>query len=281
MKQNKTGGVVVLYNPNIKETLSNIQTYINDLDILICIDNSNESHEKYLAEIPKITYIALGQNKGVSYALNLGCQKLIDMDCGILFTFDQDTFFEDRCIIKMVDLLIENEKICVSPNVKRVIRKDGKRVIKEPPMYPVDNEYVKWVITSGCGFSSSLYKKIKEFDSKLFIGQVDMDFCCAVYNSGGKVCRIGNIFMYQELGNAEERRFFWRKVFTPNLAPIRYYYVFRNERYLRKKWGKKYKGYKAPLLQYIVMVLLYEKRKKEKIYQMIRGYNQGRSLIHG
>ena len=33
-------GIVVLYNPVIGEVLENINSYIDDLDFLYCIDNS-------------------------------------------------------------------------------------------------------------------------------------------------------------------------------------------------------------------------------------------------
>ena len=281
MCKNKVGGVVVLYKPIIEETLSNIQTYLDDLDILFCIDNSDVSHEQFFRPLHKCRYVSLGKNMGVSYALNIGCDCLIKSGCDILFTFDQDTFFEKGCVRTMSRMITNsNNLFVVSPNIKRVIRDEGKRVIVDKPLYHSSNELVKWTITSGSGFRVELYKKMRQFDSKLFIGQVDVDFCCTVYSLGGYVCRLGNVFMYQELGNAKEHYFFWKKVYTPNLAPIRYYYIFRNERYLRNKWGKKYEGYKSPLLQYVVTVLLYEKDKLKKIINMIKGYKHGYALIH-
>lgn len=64
-------GVVVLYNPIIEELRNSINTYIDNLDRLICIDNSIKNHRQYLKN-NKIDYYSYGINKGLSYALNDG-----------------------------------------------------------------------------------------------------------------------------------------------------------------------------------------------------------------
>ena len=56
MKSVKVAGVVVLYNPT-NEDISNIDSYINDIDLLYVMDNSGNKNDKRLPKNKKIKYI--------------------------------------------------------------------------------------------------------------------------------------------------------------------------------------------------------------------------------
>ena len=274
-------GIVVLYNPNVEETIENIKSYIDELDVLYCYDNSLEYHEQF-DNLLKCKYIPLYDNKGLAYALTCGCERAIQEGGTILITFDQDTYFEKGCITEMVKYLKEEQdNMClVSPNIKRFLRDDrGKRIVQSQAMYETKVKEEDWVITSGCAFTSKTYIKSGGFDEKLFIAQIDQDYSYAIKRLGGTVVRIGNVFMYQELGKTIPRKFLGKTVYPPNHPPIRYYYIFRNERYLRKKWkGGNYKKWYAPLYKYLITIILYEDNKIEKLRMIIRGYIEGKTL---
>jgi len=67
-------GVVVLYNPD-PIVIQNIQSYLPFLYVLYVIDNSESPNMNIVEQLrelgEKIKYIALGENRGVAYALNL------------------------------------------------------------------------------------------------------------------------------------------------------------------------------------------------------------------
>ena len=57
-------GVVILYNPDAK-VLTNIQTYIDEIDILYVVDNSdvvNNNLVEALKKMDKIRYIHFNEN---------------------------------------------------------------------------------------------------------------------------------------------------------------------------------------------------------------------------
>lgn len=120
-------------------------------------------------------------------------------------------------------------------------------------------------------FHVELYNKVGAFDEKLFVGQVDQDFCYRVYKTGGKIIRMASAYIYQEAGNTRRISLGTRDIHIPNLSAMRYYYIFRNELYLRKKWGKSYKDYKVNLLVYLVCILFFEKQKLYKVREILRG----------
>lgn len=280
VNKNLIYGVVVLYNPNFSEVKKNISSYIKYLDRLYCIDNSDVNNSIFFSG-SKFRYVFNQNDGGLAKALAYGCSLAIEDGAEILVTLDQDTMFQEKSLEKLISVVCGNKEVVATPNIKRIVRCNGERKFKNEAMYPLKNEKVSWAITSGTVFSASLYNDIGGFDRKLFIGQIDQDFCTAVYRSGYSILRIGTAFIYQELGNATEHHFLWKKVYAPNLLPNRYYYVFRNERYLRKKWGKYYKKNKVELYKYIVVVILYERHKYRKLQLMLQGFRDGRKMIKG
>ena len=69
MKKLKVAGVVVLYNPT-EEDISNISSYIDDIDILYVMDNSIINNKNKLPNNKKIKYIFNNENLGISFPLN-------------------------------------------------------------------------------------------------------------------------------------------------------------------------------------------------------------------
>lgn len=274
----KVAGIIVLYNPNEREVLENINSYIDEVNVLYCIDNSSRSNN-FLINNKKCIYIPNYHNLGLAKALAKGCNLAIQNGASIIVTLDQDTIFENGCILNMINYIKQHDEVgAVSPNIKRVIRNNGKREILNTAWYSTDIEEVGYVITSGCVFRSKVYQSVKGFDTNLFIGQIDQDFCCSIRNIGKKVVRIGNIFMYQEMGNGVRHVLIRKIIYAHNLPIFRYYYIFRNERYLRKKWGSKCNICKVKLYKYVIVVLLFEKNKMAKIKGMIKGYIDGSKI---
>ena len=107
----KIAGVVVLYNPD-DNVRTNIDSYINELDILYVVDNSpipNDNNKKINCE--KIKYISNNGNKGIANALNVGANNALKENCEWLLTMDQDSTFKDNSLSKMKELLKKLNKV--------------------------------------------------------------------------------------------------------------------------------------------------------------------------
>ena len=75
-KELKLAGIVTLYNPTDKD-ISNIDTYLDDIDVLYVIDNTEGKDNKdRIPKSSKIKYFFKNENKGVGYALNKGAELL-------------------------------------------------------------------------------------------------------------------------------------------------------------------------------------------------------------
>lgn len=190
---------------------------------------------------------------------------------------DQDTLFDKQTINLMKDNVCDQYTI-ICPNMRMIVNENNKKIILDETVYSLKNEVVDFCITSGSLINIEDYYDVGGIDTNLFIGQIDQDFCCKLKNNNKKILRIGNAIIFQEAGNATEHKLLNRKIKVPNYSPIRYFYYFRNERYLRKKYGKKYNSFKVALYKYFIMVLLFEKEKFKKICQMIIGYYNGNKM---
>ena len=90
-----------------------------------------------------------------------------------------------------------------------------------------------FVVTSGNLVNLNLWKQVGGFEEKLFIDEVDHDFCAKVNLAGYKILTTKKIFMShnvgETIGNTSD------KVFQGH-NPIRYYYITRNMLFITKKY---------------------------------------------
>ncbi|MHB8208270.1 glycosyltransferase, partial [Mucilaginibacter sp.] len=73
-------GVTVLYNAD-NTVIANIESYINDLDQLYVVDNSEPINEALIAtlkKLPNCVYINNNGNKGIANALNVGAKLAVE-----------------------------------------------------------------------------------------------------------------------------------------------------------------------------------------------------------
>lgn len=290
MQKDEIIAVIVFYNPN-KDVINNFDQTINSAKMYIkkfvCVDNSivcNPDLERYL-EKNDVIYIHNANEGGLAKALNVGCKYAIQDGFKYCILMDQDTIFSKeyfKVFCEKKKLLNENVSI-LCPNIKKVILNDkGQKEIIEKPDYPICDGYVKLAITSGCMINLNDFDDLGGFDEKLFINHIDRDYSCNVINNGKKIFQLGKIFIYQEFGNMKRSnmiRIGKKEHFAANAAPIRYFYSFRNDFYLKRKWGKAYsKEMRSPLVKMIISVILLEDHKIEKLYAMFRGYFESKSM---
>ena len=102
----KLSGVVVFYNPS-EDNINNINNYIDSIDKLFVVDNSDDDIER-MKSAGKIEYIKLGDNKGIAYALNTGANKAIEEGYKYLLTMDQDSKITSEIVDGMKDYLVNN-----------------------------------------------------------------------------------------------------------------------------------------------------------------------------
>ena len=231
-----TAATVILYQPN-SSLLDNVRSYIKAVDKLYIIDNSTTKNSALVSEIlsldSKIVYISNDGNKGIGQALNRGAQEAIDAGYKWLLTMDQDSKFEDinsffSCIKKYL------------PNTSTAIF--APSIDTHSPSENCHPKNQKVVITSGNLINLKHYQLVNGFESKLFIDEIDHDFCLKLGEHTLSIIQFPHITLHHAIGEETLltsiilRRKKSRKIHSYK----RIYYQTRNRFYMSKRHCKNY-----------------------------------------
>ena len=218
-------------------------------------------------------------NLGLCKGLNIGCREAIKDGFDILITMNMDTICPQGTIKSLVSAVENDPNKVYGTNIKLIYRdSEGKRIMSNETKFPEKDEEVCWTIMSGNAFSSKCFETVGGFDETLFIDNLDRDLSFRQRRAGFPIVRLGKIFIFQEFGNMTTFNIGIKKLHIANLSPFRYYYIFRNEYYLRKKYKADYNIYKVDLYKYIFSILFFEKDKIKKIKACIKGIRESRKM---
>lgn len=267
----KIAGVTVLYNPN-EEVISNIKSYVDQLEQLYLIDNSDHSNEELLSEVltnPAVSYFPNHENLGIAKVLNLAAEKALENDFDYLFTIDQDSSAPDDLIKNMLKAVEGIEKIgIISP-----VHQNKFDTIKPAEENVVDRLTVK---TSGNLLNLKAYEQVGGFKEEYFIDYVDIEYCMRLWKNGLKVLEVSNAILTHSEADLDKRKIFKWTVYPYNHSPIRMYYKCRNRFYLLKDYGKKFPQYfnyeKSHFYNNFIKIILFEKNKILKFKMSLKGF---------
>lgn len=278
MKDLKIAGIVTLYNPTDAD-IGNISTYIDDIDKLYIVDNTEgNSNEARIPNNNKIKYMFRNENIGVAAALNVGANLATQEGYEWLLTMDQDTTFKPGVIPKMKEIINSQDmsKIgIVTPWHKT------KANIKKPN---VKHDNPTDVMTSGNILNLEIFRKIGGFQEDFFIDGIDIEYCLKLHKNGYNILRINDLEIEHNLGDIFFRNIIIKKLLCTNHSYIRRYYIMRNNHYIYDMYKDyNYKFCKSIINQRsnILAVVLFEKDKYRKLRNYLRGYIDYKKGIKG
>lgn len=262
---------VILYNPDIEKVIKDIIRYSSLFDEVILFDNSSKECEKiqrYIEDLPNVSYLRDGYNVGLPKAYNRIIQKLEKYD--YLCALDQDSLYKSE------DIHMMNKAIDYFPSDAAVV---GPHIIyNNNETFCKGNYFSKrrYVITSGCFINLNYMRKEHiVFDEKYFIDKFEVDLDMQFRKKGYSIYEYENAILYQQLGTLGKNG-------RSNHSPIRHYYLFRNRFYFNHKYFGILKRYILNVLQtlrQILRILILEENKVNKIKQLpiaIKDYLYGR-----
>lgn len=278
----KVAAVVVLYNPEIG-VLGNLNSYIEQVDKLFIVDNSDNNNSTFLEklqDLSKIEYISNKNNIGIAAALNIGAKKAIEGGFDYLLTMDQDSEASPSLVPTLLEGFSIGSKVAlVSPVVyhrkgKNIINKSGKSF---------EQVITNW--TSGSLLDLNIFKETGGFKEELFIDYVDHEFCLRLNKMGFKIYNCNKTYLKHSLGSIEEINLIFRKVYPTNHSAIRLYYRTRNRFYVKKIYKKLFPDFfkqdNKDFWKTAIKIILFEKSRMKKIRFMLKGYNDFRKNIFG
>lgn len=264
--------VVVLYNPD-ENLLKNISSYIDFVEKVYAIDNSDSSNESLFQGLlfaNKVEYVFNNGNLGIARALNIGCELAVQQGMEWSLTMDQDSNF-----INLNDAIISQ----IYKTANGAIGLYYPSYIIEGEMY---DKYIKEnnepivVMTSGNILNLKIYEEVGGFEDQLFIDYVDIDYCLKLKKQGYKIANLPEANLNHELGQSEYKSFFYFKGIVTNHSSLRRYYITRNRLYVRKKYryisSAFYKTETKVFINDLLKIILFEKDKGAKFKSIIKGY---------
>ena len=253
LKKSSCAGIV-LYNPDIQKLKRNINSLYEQVDRIILIDNASSNIQEVKKEVsvyPNVVVERNDENKGIAYALNQILRFADEEGYKWYISMDQDSCCAENLVDEYAKNMPQDERTAVlSPyvlNNSKVTLEEYKKMTfpkVEEITQPID------CITSGTLNNVVIAKKIKGYNSQLFIDCVDVEFNLRLMLMHYKIYRINTTYMLQEMGKAKEvkpirmlyelthKNVFRRLRYTPVYSNLRLYYISRNSRYIYRKYGK-------------------------------------------
>jgi len=248
----RIAAVIVLFHPNESLVLSNINRFIDDIDLLIVYRNSKETicfPEEYAK---KIREEGSGENDYIAGPLN----RCIE------YCLKDSQWTDFSSFLKEATLLKEPDTVIYAPNVNHLY--STEKAEKE----------VESVITSGSLCNVGLVNRLGGFREEYQIYWVDGEFCYWARKNGYKIKVLTNYPLSQCFGK-ETRTL--GGFLCANYSPIVYYFMFRNMIWMRREYssvpGLKCICYTS--LFYIRGIVLGEKYKIEKLCMILKGCING------
>lgn len=263
----KLAGVVILYNPD-ESIIDNINSYIEDVDYIYILDNTEDYSNFSNIAFSRLKkrqyhYIPFRKNMGIAYALNYVIR--ISQAYDFLLTMDQDSKFSKGMLEKYKDKI---SKFYQSNVAMYAVNYNSKWSDEATIRLPHE---VERAITSGSIVDLAKARAIGGFDEKLFIDEVDHEFCLRAIKNGYKIIEFSDIYLIHHLGTPISKSILGYCFGSTNHNGLRKYYITRNKIYVMKKYPHIRKEYVAFLIKNFLAMILLEKNKKEKIKYILYG----------
>ncbi len=185
--------------------MENITNYINSCDMCILMDDSDTSSEQiamnYFDEKyrDKLMYIWNGTNIGLCASVNRGMEIAEKNGADWILLMNPDSIMRDSDIEEFRNFIQEHS---------------GLRIAAIAPQYDYDRHprkrytgyrKIRWTNMSGMCINVAALKIIGQFEERLFIDGLDMEWGIRAYRQGYEMIEIGSAIM--EHHPAETKKF--------------------------------------------------------------------------
>lgn len=230
INQQQLVACVILYNPDDR-LIENINTYLRYVDKLLVYDNSEESYAHMFHGHERefdIIYHYLDGNQGIASALNLACREAIQLRYHWILTMDQDSSFKSDDYFRIFNKQDDKDIAAIYAPIH----------VDE---YQTDTQVVDvlFAMTSGNLLNLRIFEELGGFEDKLFIDEVDHDYCLRAKCKGYAIRKIC-VSINHSVGKHRELHLFGRHEIFFIHSPTRLYYIVRNNLYIFDKYASSF-----------------------------------------
>lgn len=284
---------IVTYNPDVSVLTENVNAISSQVKSVVIYDNGSENVEAVVGvslRRDNTSVISAAENSGIATGMNRIVRFAIENGATAVLTLDQDSVASPNLVLELARHLTTKTPIITPYIIDR-----NKMSIRdyEALSLPVTQKYShaasKGAISSGSLILLEVFSRVGYFDESMFIDYVDYDFNQRVMSGGLSILRANRTYLLHEVGHARSTRFWtprktldgrWtvERFYSFGHSPERCYYKARNRvKFTRRYWkaiGLTNEGiWQIP--QQIVLTLLFEDRKVDKLRAFLRGVRDG------
>jgi len=274
----KIAATVILYYPD-ENVVKNVLSYANAVGKLYVVDNSEVFSKLVMESVKRFNnavYIHDGENNGIAARLNQVARLAVNDGFDWLLTMDQDSSFEGITFINYLSCI---EAFGKKENVSMF----GVNYLeKEATSNTCNALNVNHLITSGSLLNLKLMPGIGGFDEKLFIDEVDFEYCLRSVVKGFKIIEFTNIFLTHNLGQTSQHRSFKTAQLTSRVlhSPVRMYYMTRNFLYVHSGYIDTFPAEidirRKVLLNRFKNNILYNRQRFKVMKNIVKGFRDYR-----
>ena len=281
MQANNVTGTVITYNPDLSLLKNNLAAAVPQVSGVLIYDNGSANVadiRELLSVFPSVELIENGENLGLPVNYNKAARKVggrTDSDSWLLI-LDQDTVLPEGYVQAASAFFGQGDISIISCPYWDSNAESFEEFHKRLPSE--ETCYVKECISSGSICRMRDIFVLGGFDEQMFIDYVDYDYCRTVQEHGLKILQLNRYYIKHPIGHSQTVRFLGKPQVIHNHSPFRKYYFCRNRVYYARKhhmslWKDKgfYKGY----LRILILTLLYEDDKWNKLRAMLKGFADG------
>ena len=276
----KTAAAVILFNPDLN-VIDNLKTYINQVEKLYVIDNSETYCDPVIEKIKSLNnpdYTFNKSNLGIAAALNIAANKAIKEGYEYLLTMDQDSKASPGMVSKLREIMLSAENI-------GIVTADHTNPELHESSIEKRTEEILYTMTNGNLLNLKAYQATGDFLEPLFIDHVDHEYCLRLNKNNFKVIKTNQAIVYHKLGSEKRKKLFSINFYPTYHAPVRLYYRTRNRFYIDRMYKKTFPHYvredRKHFFRELIDMIICEKELLKKISMIIRGYLDYRKNILG
>jgi rhamnosyltransferase len=287
-------GVLVTYHPDAQFP-ARLAAMRRQLAAVVIVDNGSggaaQTMLRELAADPAIEVVCEPVNRGVATALNVGLARAAARGFAWALLLDQDSRIDADLLAGLLAVyhaFPDRERLAVVGAGFRDFREEPDAT--EHGAAPDSWEELDYVITSGSLLSLEAFARVGAFRDDFFIDYVDTEYCWRARALGYRIIKTRRHLMTHAIGNPSRHRLLWMTKWTTNHPPDRRYYIARNFTILTReqsrdrprgfagRWIFKSLGLVFKLAKRVV---LYEDRRREKLFALVQGWYHGARGIAG
>jgi rhamnosyltransferase len=275
--------VVVTYNPNF-DFVENLNALLSFYPHVIIVDNTEKDEPQIvLDQFSTSSCVSIFKNRkniGIAEALNIGTKEAKNFGAKWVTTFDQDS----RLFCDLPEIIKSHYRIINEYEFKIIIGADfidpiQKNEYKNYNCSTINLISAEELISSGMTYPITVFDSVNGFDKDFFIDMVDHDYCIKAKLKGIQLFKTSVPVMLHSVGAKTKHSLFGKTLYTNNHSSLRRYYYARNTIVVFKKYFflNFFKSCKHVyrLLKLILLVVLFENKKIEKMLAISKGFMDG------